>query len=106
MAGKMNTRTENINGYIYCAYCGKELKNPCYGICPEPPLICNCEKAKHEMDLYEQLKELYNAPLSDKLIEMKVDEYRKQLTGQKRHTGNTIVTGDFVSITDCYNALK
>ena len=46
----MNTRTEVISGYTYCAYCGKELKNPHYGMCPEPPTICNCEKAKEELN--------------------------------------------------------
>ena len=52
----MTTRTEIINGYTYCAYCGKELKNPHYGICPEPPTICTCETAKEELDLYKKQK--------------------------------------------------
>ena len=42
----MNTRTENINGYVYCAYCGKLLKDPNYGIYPEPPLILQLWKGK------------------------------------------------------------
>lgn len=79
----MNTRTEVINGYTYCAYCGKELKNPHYGMCPEPPTICNCEKAKEELDLYKKLKDLYNAPLAESLIDKKVQKYRNELLGIK-----------------------
>ena len=45
----MNTRTEDINGYVYCAYCGKLLRDPNYGIYPEPPLICDCEKQKKNL---------------------------------------------------------
>ena len=77
----MNTRTEVINGYTYCAYCGRELKNPYYGMCPEPPTICNCEKAKEELDLYKKLKDLYNAPLAESLIDKKVQKYRNELLG-------------------------
>ena len=77
----MNTRTEIISGYTYCAYCGKELKNPHYGMCPEPPTICNCEKAKEELDLYKRLKDLYNAPLAESLIDKKVQKYRNELLG-------------------------
>lgn len=80
----MNTRTENINGYVYCAYCGKLLKDPNYGIYPEPPLICNCEKAKEELELYSNLKKLYNYPLADNLIEIKVNNYRNELLGVKQ----------------------
>lgn len=79
----MNTRTEVINGYTYCAYCGKELKNPHYGICPEPPTICNCEKAEEELNLYKKLRELYNAPLAESLIDKKVQKYRNELLGIK-----------------------
>lgn len=79
----MNTRTEVISGYTYCAYCGKELKNPHYGMCPEPPTICNCEKAKEELDLYDKLKDLYNAPLAESLIDKKVQKYRNELLGIK-----------------------
>lgn len=82
----MNTRTEIISGYTYCAYCGKELKNPHYGMCPEPPTICNCEKAKEELDLYDKLKGLYNAPLAESLIEKKVQKYRNELLGIKEPT--------------------
>lgn len=86
----MNTRTEIISGYTYCAYCGKELKNPHYGMCPEPPTICNCEKAKEELDLYKRLKDLYNAPLAESLIDKKVQKYRNELLGIKEpvHYGN------------------
>ena len=54
----MNTRTENINGYIYCAYCGQKLKDPNFSMYPDPPLMCNCEKAKEELKLYDELKAL------------------------------------------------
>lgn len=79
----MNTRTENINGYTYCAYCGKELGNPHYAIYPNPPTICNCEKAKEELDLYKKLKDLYITPLAESLIEKKVQKYRNELLGIK-----------------------
>ena len=86
----MNTRTEIISGYTYCAYCGKELKNPHYGMCPESPTICNCEKAKEELDLYKKLRDLYNAPLAESLIDKKVQKYRNELLGIKEpvHYGN------------------
>ena len=77
----MNTRTEDINGYTYCAYCGKELRNPHVGMWPAPSMICNCEKAKEELDLYAKLKDLYNAPLAESLIDKKVQKYRNQLLG-------------------------
>ena len=77
----MNTRTENINGYIYCAYCGQKLKDPNFSMYPDPPLMCNCEKAKEELKLYDELKALYNQPLADSLIEKKVDNYRNVLKG-------------------------
>ena len=79
----MNTRTERINNKVYCAYCGKELKDyDCgWGVSPEPPLICDCEKAKRELELYREIKELYNAPLSETLIDIKVSEYRNKLLG-------------------------
>ena len=79
----MNTRTENINGYIYCAYCGKLLKDPNFGIYPEPSMICDCEKAKEELELYDKLKNLYNYPLADNLVEIKVNNYRNELLGIK-----------------------
>ena len=82
----MNTRTEIINGYTYCAYCGRELMNPNYRIQPEPPTICNCEKAKEELDLYNRLKELYNTPLAEILIDKKVQKYRNELLGVRKPT--------------------
>lgn len=91
----MNTRSENIDGYVYCAYCGRELKNPNYGICPEPLIICNCEKAKQELDLYDKLRTLYNAPLAESLIEKKVQKYRNQLLGIKEPT---ITYGGFAKV--------
>lgn len=69
----MNTRTENLNGYVYCAYCGCELQNPGCGIFPTQTLICSCEKAKEELALYNKLKELYNSPLHDSLVDKKDD---------------------------------
>lgn len=99
----MNTRTEVISGYTYCAYCGKELKNPHYGMCPEPPAICNCEKAKEELDLYDKLKSLYNAPLAESLIEKKVQKYRNELLGIKEST--YYYTGQLASVT-CIDTLK
>ena len=99
----MNTRTEVISGYTYCAYCGKELKNPHYGMCPEPPTICNCEKAKEELDLYDKLRSLYNAPLAESLIEKKVEKYRNQLLGIKEPT--YYYAGQLASVS-CNNTLK
>ena len=77
----MNTRTERMNNKAYCAYCGKELRDYNHGICPEPPLVCNCEKAKRELELYKEIRELYNMPLSESLIDMKVSEYRSKILG-------------------------
>ena len=88
------TRTETIDGHVYCAYCGKELKNPHYGICPEPPTICNCEKAKEELDLYDKVRELYNYPLAESLIDIKVTEYRNSLLNKRNlHCVSTTITG-------------
>lgn len=77
----MNTRTEYINGYTYCAYCGKELMSPNFHVLPTPQLVCTCEKAKEELNLYERLKDLYNHPLADDLIDKKVELYRAELKG-------------------------
>lgn len=106
----MNTRTEVISGYTYCAYCGKELKNPHYGMCPEPPTICNCEKAKEELDLYKKLRDLYNAPLAESLIDKKVQKYRNELLGIKEpsyYVGNSITCVDGLCVTnaDAINAV-
>lgn len=99
----MNTRTEVISGYTYCAYCGKELKNSHYGIYPEPPTICNCEKAKEELALYDKLKNLYNAPLAESLIDKKVQKYRNELLGIKEST--YYYAGQLASAT-CNDVLK
>lgn len=77
----MNTRTERMNNKAYCAYCGKELRDYNYGVCPEPSLVCNCEKANRELELYGELKALYNAPIAEILIDMKVEEYKNKLLG-------------------------
>ena len=104
----MTTRTEIINGYTYCAYCGKELKNSYYGMIPEPPTICNCEKANEELDLYKKLRELYNAPLAESLIEKKVQKYRNELLGIKEpiHYANGLasvsVNGGVINTIDQY----
>ena len=76
------TRTEFINGTHYCAYCGKPLNHSYITISPKPPLLCNCEKAMEERDLWHKLEELYKSPLADDLIEIKVDTYRRQLRGE------------------------
>ena len=81
----MNTRTESMNNKAYCAYCGKELKdyNNCYiHDYPIQPLVCDCKKAKRELELYNELKKMYNAPLAESLIDMKVEMYRNSLLGQ------------------------
>lgn len=75
------TRTENINGNVYCAYCGKLLKDSNFSVYPERPMFCNCEKALEELKLYDKLKELYNSPLAKNLIELKINDYRNQLLG-------------------------
>lgn len=79
----MNTRTEVINGYTYCAYCGKELGDP-YSVTRST--ICDCEKAKEELNLYKKLRDLYNAPLAENLIDKKVQKYRNELLGIKEPT--------------------
>lgn len=89
----MNTRTENINEFIYCAYCGKLLKNPNYAKYPESPLICSCEKAKKELKLYDELKELYNSKLADNIIDLKVELYKKRLKRECASTTTTSITG-------------
>lgn len=99
----MNTRIEVIDGYTYCAYCGKELKNSYYSMCPEPPTICNCEKAKEELDLYDKLKSLYNAPLAESLIEKKVQKYRNHLLGIKTNPV-TYLSGKVATI-NCNDSL-
>ena len=84
----MNTRTERIGTIEYCAYCGKSLRNyDCgFAIYPGEPMICNCEKAKEELDLYKRLKDLYNVPLAESLIDKKVQKYRNDLLGIKEPT--------------------
>lgn len=81
----MNTRTERIGAVVYCAYCGKFLRDyDCgYAFHPEPPLVCNCEKAKEELGLYDKLKKLYNVPLAESLIDIKVQKYKNELLGIK-----------------------
>ena len=81
----MNTRTEKIGTVEYCAYCGKSLRNYDFGVAiyPGEPMICNCEKAKEELALYDKLKKLYNQPLAESLIDKKVQKYRNELLGIK-----------------------
>ena len=98
----MNTRIEIIKQDKYCAYCGKLLqkhdditvwcsttsRNYCGS-----ELQCDCEKAKLEISLSEQLKKLYNSPISDNLIEMKVEEYRNKLLNKNdEFTKSTSIT--------------
>ena len=102
----MNTRTERIGNIEYCAYCGKALRDyGCgYVLYPEEALICNCEKAKEEMDLCKRLKDLYNFPLAESLIDKKVQKYRNELLGVResiptQHISNILeVTGVCTSI--------
>lgn len=92
----MNTRVETIESNVYCAYCGKKLKDAHYLVSPEPPLICLCEKAQQELKLYEQLKEMYNLPLADSIIDMKVEIYKSKLKGEYKEPSvgyGTIVGG-------------
>lgn len=90
----MNTRTEKIDTVEYCAYCGKTLRdyNCGHAICPEPPLICNCDKAKEELDLYKKLKNLHNTPLAESLIDKKVQKYRNELLGIKESSHISSIT--------------
>lgn len=90
----IRTRTENLNGVIYCAYCGKELKNNNSAIScwPEQPLICNCEKAKQELKLYDDLKALYQSPIADNLIDRKVEIYKNSLLGKSDSLSTTITS--------------
>lgn len=89
----MNTRTERMNNKEYCAYCGKELRS--YGYCTlslNLPLVCDCEKAKRELELYDELKVLHSLPLAETLIDMKVKEYRDKLLGVYNPTTVTTAT--------------
>ena len=101
----MNTRIERMNNKAYCAYCGKELRDYSYGICPEPPLVCNCEKAKREFELYEEIMSLYNTPLAKSLVEMKVSDYRNKLLGITTPTHVSNVTYGTVCI-DALNSIN
>ena len=94
MSINMNTRAEEINGTIYCAYCGKVLRKnnyhngltgwSCCDSAYHPTyLTCDCEKAKEELDLYKQLKNLYSLTLSENLIDIKVELYKNKLLGIK-----------------------
>lgn len=100
MSINMNTRTEEINGTIYCAYCGKVLRKNNYNnnltgwaYCDSAYhptyLTCDCEKAKEELNLYEQLKDLYNLTLSEDLIDIKVKLYKNKLLGIKEPIDTT-----------------
>lgn len=79
----MNTRSERIDYVTYCAYCGKILEDNRYGGCcsANMSVICNCEKAKEELAAYDKIKELYNEPLANDVIEAKVNAYRDKLLG-------------------------
>lgn len=78
----IKTRTEKINDVTYCTYCGKVLRDESNAMChtwPEPPVICQCEKAKEELRLYDEIKKLYNEPMHESLVEKKVEIYRNEL---------------------------
>ena len=109
----MNTRIEIINKNKYCAYCGKLLSkytddmvllthtSSSYDYRPIPDIKCDCEKAKLEISLCEQIKELYNSPIADNLIEMKVNDYRNKLLhkGDYESSQYITLTGAVPSIT-------
>lgn len=79
----MNTKHESIDSITYCAYCGKILDDQRCLCHPTPPLICDCEKAKEELKIYDNLKRFYREPLAEKLVEIKVNKYRNELLGIK-----------------------
>lgn len=96
----MNTKIERIDNVIYCAYCGKELKNynASYSVFPEPELVCNCKMSKEELKLYEKLKELYNAPLAENLIDIKVENYKSELMGIRKPNKTYATFGNSITI--------
>ena len=86
----IKTRTEKINDVTYCAYCGAVLRdenNTMYHTYPEPPVICQCEKAKEELRLYDEIKKLYNEPMHESVVEKKVEIYRNNLLGKQTPYG-------------------
>lgn len=91
----MNTRTEQIGSVTYCAYCGAPLQdNNCgYSIYPQPPLICTCEKAQEELDVFEKLKALHRIPIAESLIDMKVQCYKEALLKARNFTFSASDTG-------------
>ena len=82
----MGTRIEIIDNHIYCAYCGKLLNMPEGMVLYYPSATdytCDCEKAKEELELCKKIKELYNLPLAENIINIKVEKYKNQLLGIK-----------------------
>ena len=98
----MDTRTQELNGYFYCAYCGKELKNANFSMWPTPDLKCDCEKAQEELKLYADLKALYSSPIAECLVDKLVDNYRNELLGVKRVCNNPSLN-QYISVTDCHS---
>ena len=90
----MNTRIEQMNNKVYCAYCGEELQDKRFPLYPNQPLICTCEKATRELELYDELKDLYNAKLADSIIDMKVEAYRNRLLGKRVSTSPSMVVNE------------
>lgn len=89
----MGTRAERIDNHIYCAYCGKLLNMPEYIMSYYPDItdyVCDCEKAEEELELCKKIKELYNLPLAEKIIDIKVKKYKNQLLGIKTEGSNVL----------------
>lgn len=101
----MNTRIEQMNNKVYCAYCGKELQDKRFSLYPNQPLICTCEKATRELELYDELKDLYNVPLANSIIDMKVEAYRNKLLGKQVPASPNITCGTFCDSANSHTTL-
>ena len=102
---EIETRVERLESCVYCAYCGKELSNSVYRLDPPRQLVCNCDKAKEELSLYERLRQLYSEPLADNLIEMKVNAYRYKLQHGSDHVNMHSVRQSYSLSTDELNSM-
>lgn len=100
------TRVIDINGDIYCAYCAKLLKSRNYHMVPEPRCICNCEKAREELQIYESLSKLYSLPIADELIEMKVNNYKSDLISGRESPSSCPIYSSYLNNSLTYNAIQ
>ena len=86
------TRYEIIRGHRYCAYCGKKFEEQDVCLTSYPAqhetwiTPCTCKGATEERELYKKLQELYNRPVSEKIIELKVNAYRDMLVLNNSHS--------------------